>query len=543
MKLINLARHFNSSLIQIQSSSFSTNIPKREPITSIPDLLKKHQTAPELEEVIENEKLLSLGLLNKIDNLYHDYSNLSTPSPQLFNPSKSYSGIQGFRSIIKTLKEHNILIDGLEERECFINVYRFLATGHILNQVNWGKKDSCSVYHLFFPQKDMLPSSLVSSYLSTPSSEKPTLLQTYLHHTNPHDGNQLLNKPYLHTADGKLELLEGCQHKYPQCILTLDSTCQNCFAFCTYCFRHAQVRQDADMFAQKNVHQVLQYLREHKEITDLLLTGGDAGFMSSQRLRMYVQPIMMESELSHICTVRIGSRALTYKPSVVLGSEEMCGKNGLVREMAQNGVQLSWMGHFSSPRELLNPLTLAAIQRLRNCGAIVRSQSPIMKHISMFEGEDGQIDVKKSAKNWIDLANLFSRVGIGFHSMYCPRPTGESEYFTAPIAKINEIFSEIYRSLPSLNRPSRYISMTISAGKFCILGTTEVHGEKMFALKFTEARDMKWMDKVFLAKYDAKLNNVGLLTPIDSDKFAFQDELEHIETELADKIAQAHSII
>jgi lysine 2,3-aminomutase len=53
--------------------------------------------------------------------------------------------------------------------------------------------------------------------------------------------------------DGALEFVEGSQHKYPQCQLIFDQSTQACFAFCTYCFRHAQVRGDEDMFLQRDI--------------------------------------------------------------------------------------------------------------------------------------------------------------------------------------------------------------------------------------------------------------------------------------------------
>jgi len=95
-----------------------------------------------------------------------------------------------------------------------------------------------------------------------------------------------------------------------------------------------------------------------------------------------------------------------------------------------------------------------------------------------------------------------------------------------------DIASKVHRSLPSIDRPSRYISMTSSAGKISILGRTEINGEKAFALKFTEGRDMKWMDRVFLAKYDEEQNTVDLLPPFNTDGFFFRDELEQIEEAL-----------
>ena len=140
-------------------------------------------------------------------------------------------------------------------------------------------------------------------------------------------------------------------------------------------------------------------------------------------------------------------------------------------------------------------------------------------------------------QNWIDLANIIGTMLISFHSMYCARPTGEHHYYTAPLHAVQKVFDKIYRALPSINRPSRHISMTTSAGKISFMGFAEVGGEKAYALKFTEARNMEWLDKVFLAKYDEETNCVDMLKPFDTDKYFFEDELKQIETELADALA------
>jgi hypothetical protein len=156
-----------------------------------------------------------------------------------------------------------------------------------------------------------------------------------------------------------------------------------------------------------------------------------------------------------------------------------------------------------------------------------------MNHVSLFTDSNGKVDVERSARNWIDLAHILAALSIRFHSMYCARHTGEHHYFAAPLADIDRVFSLIYRSLASLHRPSRYITMTTSAGKLSILGTAEVNGEKVFALKFNESRNMAWMDKVFLAKYDPAESRVDKLVPLDTPKFFFEEELETIENELS----------
>jgi hypothetical protein len=127
-------------------------------------------------------------------------------------------------------------------------------------------------------------------------------------------------------------------------------------------------------------------------------------------------------------------------------------------------------------------------------------------------------------------------VSVGFHSIYCARPTGEHHYFTVPLTYINKVFSKIYRSLPSINRPSRYITMTSSGGKISMLGEVEVNGKKAFALKFNEARNMEWMDKVFLAKYDDQENTIANLPPFEGEKHFYEDELKEIERKKEEKL-------
>lgn len=93
----------------------------------------------------------------------------------------------------------------------------------------------------------------------------------------------------------------------------------------------------------------------------------------------------------------------------------------------------------------------------------------------------------------------------------------------------------VYKALPSVGRPTRFITMTSSGGKTSLLGTTMVNGEKAFVLKFNESRNMDWMDTVFLAKFDEKENTIEKLLPFDSDKHFYEDDLKRVERELEDQ--------
>ena len=495
-------------------------------------LIDRYGYSDDVRRIIAEENLLPPGVMCRLHATYPQHSGFGETRPFLFHGRAQYSGIDGFREVVKILESHGIEVGHIREREMFVEVYRFLATRHALNTINWDDFAHDSIFQLVFPQPGMIRGDVVDAYLAaTSDAERQAIVEAYQEQTNPHDGHQLLNKPWIETSDGGIEVVEGSQHKYPQCQLVFDKTTQNCFAFCTYCFRHAQVRGDDEMFLQRDIHQVHEYLRLHPEVTDLLITGGDAGYMPPSRVRQYVMPIVEDPALLHVRTVRLASRVLTFHPELIL-SRSYDKMLEIFDTLRDNGVQLAWMAHFSTPRELLNPTTVAAIRRLQNHGVVIRSQSPMMKHISLFTKADGSVDIERSAQNWIDLANILASLRVGFHSMYCARPTGEHHYYTAPLADVAAISNRIYRSLSSINRPSRYISMTTSAGKMSILGTCTVGGETTFALKFTESRNMEWMDKVFLAKFDRTTNRVDFLTPFDTEKFFFEDELHSIEQRL-----------
>lgn len=476
--------------------------------------------------------------MSRLHRAYPAYSGLITAGECYFEGQQHYSGLDGFRKVVEILRSRGVDIGHIRERELFIEVYRFMATRHVLNAINWSDFVSDSLFQLVLPQPGMIEASVTNAYLAAQTDEeRRRIVADYMEKTNPHDGKQMLNKPWFSDDLADLEFVEGSQHKYPQCQLIFDTTTQDCFAFCTYCFRHAQVRGDADMFVQNDIGQVHRYLRQHKEVTDVLITGGDAGFLAPERFAAYVDPLIEDPELGHVKAVRLGTRVLTYHPDLIL-SRRYEPMLALFRKLRDNGIQLAFMNHFSTPREVLNPSTLAAIRRLQNHGAVLRSQSPIMRHISLFERPDGSIDVDRSAQNWIDLANILAMLSIGFHSMYCARPTGEHHYFTAPLAELNQVFRKVYRSLASIARPSRHLSMTSSAGKISIMGTVEVNGERAFALAFTQGRNMAWLDRVFLARYDEQENTVVKLKPIAGDRFFFEDELARIEAELEENLSR-----
>ncbi|HCT71501.1 MAG TPA: hypothetical protein DF409_11295, partial [Bacteroidales bacterium] len=255
----------------------------------IEEILNSGKYPEEILEVVRKENLLPAGLLNRLQAAYPACSAFRNKALFTIKDKKQYSGLKGFREILARLEENGIHIGHYEERELFIKVYRFMATRHVLNAINWDSFAEDSIFQLVFPQPGMIRRDVASAYLNAGNDEeKQKIVKEYIRETNPHDGKQQLNKPSFINDEGELEIVEGSQHKYPQCQLIFDIQTQNCFAFCNYCFRHAQVRGDEDMFLQRDIGQIHHYLRRHHEVTDVLITGGDGGYISAERFDAYV---------------------------------------------------------------------------------------------------------------------------------------------------------------------------------------------------------------------------------------------------------------
>ncbi|MDP2364209.1 MAG: hypothetical protein Q8M94_10630, partial [Ignavibacteria bacterium] len=182
-------------------------------LNSLNQILKHNHYSDETINIIENENLLPFGLLNRLHSCYPQHSGFFRTDEAYFSEKTYYSGLKGFREIIEKLKEHGIDIGFIKEREFFIEVYRFLATKHTLNSIDWNNYEKDTMYYLIFPQPGMIRSDEVKKYIDAKTdNERKKVVEEYQKKTNPHDGKQKLNKPWFVNDEGQLEILQGCQH-------------------------------------------------------------------------------------------------------------------------------------------------------------------------------------------------------------------------------------------------------------------------------------------------------------------------------------------
>jgi L-lysine 2,3-aminomutase len=390
------------------------------------------------------------------------------------------------------------------------------------NLIDWDAAPDDPIYRLVFPQADMLPPADVQRIASllarnAPDGEVAAAAHEVRTRLNPHPAGQLaLNIPDL--GD---EPLPGVQHKYPETVLVFPKQAQTCHAYCTYCFRWAQFVDEPDLkMATADTARIVEYLRRHREVTSVLITGGDPMIMGADVLRRYVEPLMDEG-LDHIESVRIGSKSLAYWPQRFVTDPDADDTLRLFEKVVASGRGLAFMAHFSHPRELESPLVAEAVRRIRSTGAVIRTQAPLIRSIN------------DNPATWAAMWGTQVRMGMVPYYMFVERDTGPQDYFAVPLAAGYRIFRDAYRGVSGLGRTVRGPSMSATPGKLCVDGITEVAGEKVFVLHMIQARDPDLVGKPFFARYDPDATWLSDLEPAFASRFPFEPDPEELPELLA----------
>jgi KamA family protein len=398
-------------------------------------------------------------------------------------------------------------------------VLPFRVNNYVVEElIDWDNVPDDPMFQLTFPQQGMLEQSdfeLIRDMVArgATQAELAPEVKRIQYSLNPHPaGQKSLNVPH---EDG--HEVPGMQHKYRETVLFFPMAGQTCHAYCTYCFRWPQfVGLDDMKFASKEVAPLVSYLKKHKEVTSVLITGGDPMIMRTDVLRQYIEPLL-DPELDHLVSIRIGTKAPAYWPYRFTQGEDADDLMRLIGEIRQSGRNAAIMAHFSIKRELETDVAQAAIRRLVDAGATVRTQAPLIRHVN------------DNPEVWAQMWRLQFRMGAIPYYMFVERDTGARGYFEVPLWRAYEIFTEAYRQVTGLARTVRGPSMSCLPGKVAIDGIAEVHGQKVFVLKFIQSRDPAWTNRVFFAKFDRRATWLDQLQPAFGEKeFFFEEELRRM---------------
>jgi len=395
--------------------------------------------------------------------------------------------------------------------------------------IRWDDVPNDPIFQLTFPQPGMLAEddfermrSLVDS--GADDEQIKAAARSIQLKLNPHPSGQLdLNVP---KDDG--EPVKGMQHKYRETVLFFPSAGQTCHAYCSYCFRWAQfVGLDDMKFANREASALARYVGAHPEVSDVLITGGDPLVMRTRILRKIIEPLLDPSH-EHVRNIRIGSKALAWWPYRFTTDQDADELLRLFEQVIRSGRQLALMAHYSHPREMETEVARTALRRVLDTGAVVRCQAPLVRHVN------------DSSAVWADMWRQQVQAGAVPYYMFVERDTGARSYFEVPLARAHSIFSGAYRSVSGLARTVRGPSMSANPGKVVVDGVTRVRDERVFVLRFLQARDPEWVGRPFFAKYDGNATWLDELEPAFGEKsFFFEPDMWRRMRAIRPRLAEA----
>ncbi len=394
-------------------------------------------------------------------------------------------------------------------------VLPFKTNNYLVKElIDWDNYEEDPMFILNFPQKSMISSAQYKTLAMMVGNKVPKAdLAKYVSEVrlrlNPNPAGQAdYNVPSL-----KGKKLTGIQHKYNETMLFFPSQGQTCHAYCTFCFRWPQFTGQSELkFAMKQTGLVTAYLKENPSITDILITGGDPMTMKASILKKYVDAILA-ADLPQLKTIRIGSKSLSFWPYRFISDPDSAEMLDIFRQVCDRGLNLSFMAHFNHHRELGTDALKEAVQRIRETGAQIRTQSPLLRNIN----DDPHV----WAKMWRQQVDL----GMIPYYLFVARNTGAQSYFGLSLERAHQIYSEAVKRVSGICRTVRGPSMSAGPGKVRIVGITELKGEKVFVLEFLQGRNPDWVGKPFFAVFDSKAQWLNELKPaFGESEFFFERE-------------------
>ena len=264
-------------------------------------------------------------------------------------------------------------------------------------------------------------------------------------------------------------ILTGLQHKYQTTALILATNV--CMMYCRHCFRkrmvgysHKEINQTTD--------QSIKYIKAHKEINNVLVSGGDSFSMSNQEIKKYLNEL---TKINHLKFIRFGTRIPVVFPHRITMDEDLLD----ILKTYSRIKEIIIVTHFNHPKEI-TPLSIEAIQMLKNAGCTIRNQAVLLK------------DVNNDPKIIADLFNQLTEIGVWPYYLFQCRPVRRGTHFQVTLEEGIRIVDEARKNLNGISKGFRYV-MSHKRGKIEIIGC--IDDDMIF--KFHQAKDEEDANMMF----------------------------------------------
>jgi lysine 2,3-aminomutase len=232
----------------------------------------------------------------------------------------------------------------------------------------------------------------------------------------------------------------GLTHRYPDRALLI--TTPNCSMYCRYCTRkRATLTRGGWEGVSADDERMIDYVRQHREIHDVIVSGGDPLTLPLGKLRYYLDNL---KAIPHVDVIRIGTRVPVTLPQRLYDPE-------LIDLLASAG-KVYIQTHFNHPREITPEAS-------RVCRDLLRAGMPINNHSVLLKGVNDDLATMRSL-----LRGLLRIKVRPYYLFHCDPVTGAGHFRTS-VWKGLEIMEGLRGHMSGIGIPTYVVDSPHGGGK------------------------------------------------------------------------------
>lgn len=251
-------------------------------------------------------------------------------------------------------------------------------------------------------------------------------------------------------AEEKLSPVPNLIHRYPDRVVLLASNL--CAVNCRFCNRRRRSRRHPKP-GSRELRRALAYLRDHSEVRDVLISGGDPLMLEDWELGALLRELR---EIPHVEMLRIGTRVPSALPQRVTRS--------LCRTLKKyHPIFMSL--HFNHPTELTR-------ESMRACSMLADSGIPLGSQTVLLKG------VNDDPRVLDELIRALVSVRVKPYYLFQLDQVKGTSHFRIPVAKAVELVQELSAKIPLAWVPQLALDLPGGGGK-AVLGPGCASGDDL----------------------------------------------------------------
>ena len=236
--------------------------------------------------------------------------------------------------------------------------------------------------------------------------------------------------------------VKGLTHRYPDRVLLL--TTDMCSMYCRHCTRRRFAGQCDTSVPKDQIDKCIDYIREHTEVRDVLLSGGDVLLLSDEQLEYIISNLR---KIEHVEIVRLGSRTPVVMPQRI--TPELCNMLKKYHPV--------WLNtHFNHPSEVTE-------ESARACAMLADAGVPLGNQSVLLAGVNDCVHVMKK------LVHELVKMRVRPYYIYqCDLSFG-LEHFRTPVSKGIEIIEALRGHTSGYAVPTFVVDAPGGGGKIPVM--------------------------------------------------------------------------